>query len=58
MGGVRDRYRIPRGGLFEWVSCPHYLGEIIIYVGFALLLRGRGRVLLVVAWVVRLSRLL
>lgn len=24
-------YRIPRGGLFEWVSSPHYLCEILIY---------------------------
>ena len=31
-------YRIPRGGGFEWVSCPHYLAEILVYVGFAVLL--------------------
>lgn len=27
---------IPRGFLFEWVSCPHYLLEITSWVGFAL----------------------
>ena len=27
---------IPRGFLFEWVSCPHYLFEITSWVGFAL----------------------
>ncbi|KAI8108235.1 hypothetical protein M9434_006264 [Picochlorum sp. BPE23] len=30
------RYVIPRGGLFQFVSCPHYFGEIVLYVGLAL----------------------
>lgn len=29
-------YGIPYGGLFRWVSCPNYLGEIIIWTGWAL----------------------
>jgi protein-S-isoprenylcysteine O-methyltransferase Ste14 len=29
-------YRVPHGGLFEWVSCPNYLGEIVAWLGFAL----------------------
>ena len=28
-------YAIPRGGLYEWVSCPNYLGEIIEWFGWA-----------------------
>ncbi len=28
-------YYAPQGGLFEWVSCPNYLGEIIIWTGWA-----------------------
>jgi len=29
-------YKIPRGGLYRWVSCPNYLGEIIIWSGWAI----------------------
>jgi steroid 5-alpha reductase family enzyme len=30
-------YQIPRGGLFRLVSNPNYLGEIVQWIGFALL---------------------
>jgi len=30
-------YKIPYGGLFRYVSCPNFLGEIIAWSGFALL---------------------
>jgi protein-S-isoprenylcysteine O-methyltransferase Ste14 len=29
-------YSVPHGGLFRWVSCPNYLGEIIEWCGWAL----------------------
>jgi protein-S-isoprenylcysteine O-methyltransferase Ste14 len=33
--GGKD-YRVPRGGLYRWISCPNYLGEILIWAGWAL----------------------
>ncbi len=30
-------YKIPYGGLFKYVSCPNFLGEIISWSGFALI---------------------
>lgn len=30
-------YVIPYGGLFKWVSCPNFLGEIIEWSGFAMM---------------------
>ncbi|MFH1467433.1 MAG: DUF1295 domain-containing protein [Pseudomonadota bacterium] len=29
-------YGLPTGGLYRWVSCPNYLGEILTWCGFAL----------------------
>lgn len=33
-GGVKQYY-VPRGGLFEFVACPHYLFEILTFLGAA-----------------------
>ena len=30
-------YHIPEGFLFKYVSCPNYLGEIIEWLGWAIL---------------------
>lgn len=30
-------YKIPQGFLFNYISCPNYLGEIIQWIGFALM---------------------
>lgn len=28
-------YRIPYNGLFRWISCPNYFGEILTWIGWA-----------------------
>lgn len=30
-------YRVPTGGLYRWISCPNYLGEILEWIGWAVL---------------------
>jgi 3-oxo-5-alpha-steroid 4-dehydrogenase 1 len=29
-------YKIPRGGLYEWISCPNYFGELLEWTGWAI----------------------
>ncbi len=29
-----DTYEIPQGSYFEWVSCAHYLAEIVSFLDF------------------------
>jgi 3-oxo-5-alpha-steroid 4-dehydrogenase 1 len=28
-------YKVPEGGLYRWVSCPNYLGEMVEWIGWA-----------------------
>ncbi len=30
-------YKIPRGGMYRYVSCPNYMGETIEWIGFAIM---------------------
>lgn len=41
-----NKYIIPKGGLFDLIACPHYLFEIIIWLGIALLSRHLGTFLI------------
>jgi 3-oxo-5-alpha-steroid 4-dehydrogenase 1 len=36
-GDTGGGYRVPHGGLFQLVACPHYLGEIIAWTGYAVM---------------------
>lgn len=29
-------YRIPQGGMYRWVSCPNYFGELLEWIGWAI----------------------
>lgn len=33
-------YQIPRGWLFEYISCPNHFGEIVEWIGFAIIARN------------------
>lgn len=35
--GGKTGYSIPQGGLYRWISCPNYFGELIEWCGWALL---------------------
>ena len=44
-------YQLPEGGWFPWVACPHYLAEILFYLGLAGLVPDLTRGGILVAWV-------
>ena len=50
--GKAGCYRVPYGGLFGLVSCPHYLAEVVLYLGLAVGLHMQTNALLILAWVV------
>lgn len=50
-GSEETAYKIPTGGLFELVSCPHYLAEVVIYCGLVLATGGQLLPLLMLVWV-------
>lgn len=44
-------YFVPKGGLFDYISCPHYLSELIIYAAYTLVAGATQGSLLVLAFV-------
>ena len=35
--GGKKGYFIPEGGMFRWISCPNFFGEILQWTGFAVM---------------------
>jgi protein-S-isoprenylcysteine O-methyltransferase Ste14 len=31
-----EAYQVPHGGLYRWISCPNYLGEVLEWTGWAI----------------------
>lgn len=31
-----SQYAVPQGGMYRWISCPNYFGEIIEWIGWAI----------------------
>lgn len=48
---MQEKYLMPEGGLFEVVSCPHMLAEVVIYVGVLVILGPLTDWLWVTLWV-------
>jgi len=43
-GGISGNYGLPQGDWFKWSSSPHYLAEIVLYVGLAFICYSFGSV--------------
>jgi len=52
--GTKER-RIPRGGLFELVSCPNYTFEVLAWVGFTIMTQVLGAALFTVVGLVQMT---
>jgi protein-S-isoprenylcysteine O-methyltransferase Ste14 len=39
---IKKGYFIPKGGLFKYISCPNFFGEILEWLGFALMTSNIG----------------
>ena len=48
-------YKLPQGGLFPYVACPHYLAELIGWLGFSLVFRHVGALMLTFVMVMYLA---
>lgn len=49
---ITERHVMPQGGMFEILSCPHMLAEVLIYVGILLILHTHIGWGIVTLWVI------
>lgn len=45
LGNQQNGYFFPQGFMFDLVSCPHYLGEILVYAGICMLMNFESSLL-------------
>lgn len=43
--GSGGQFGVPTGSAFEWLTCPHYSAEILIYGSFILVSGGKNKTL-------------
>ena len=54
---VTLKHSIPRGSLFNILSCPHYFAEILIYLSMCIIFNGRSTTWLFVCGFVVLNQI-
>ncbi|XP_068221089.1 polyprenol reductase [Palaemon carinicauda] len=50
--GVKHAHRMPEGGMFEFLSCPHMFAEVLVYIGILIVLQAHTGWLVVTVWVI------
>lgn len=50
--GNGDKHFMPRGRLFNYISCPNYLGEIFIYIGLLIISNSDTAMMSLTVWVI------
>lgn len=48
---VKHEHKMPEGGMFEYLSCPHMFAEVLVYIGILIVLQGHTGWLVVTIWV-------
>lgn len=54
---VTLKHSIPRGSLFDTISCPHYFAEILIYLSMCIIFNGKSMTWLMVCCFVILNQI-
>ncbi|XP_064103727.1 polyprenol reductase-like [Macrobrachium nipponense] len=49
---LKHEHKMPEGGMFEYLSCPHMFAELLVYTGILIVLQGHTGWLVVTIWVI------